>query len=169
VLNMICNKFSYYLLCVIVLCFAIYFIFPSPVIAKPQAPQEKEITIEEFLQQLSSVPFILSRRDPFSKVLPPFEASRSDSLLAMSASVLERYPLGDYQLVAILIGDIYSRALVKIPESGKIMIVREKDKLGNRGGVIKKITKTALLIEENKKNDAGFVDRTEVQLNLQGK
>ena len=126
-----------------------------------------EISIEEFLQQLSSVPFVLNKRDPFSKQLPPFEIAKSESEGSRKFSILERFPLKDYQVVAILVGDVYPRALIRVPAENKILIVREKDHLGNRGGVIKKIQKDNLLVEENKKNEAGFVDHAEVVLGIQ--
>lgn len=140
---------------------------PTALAVVAEKKNDQEITVEEFLQKLSSVPNVLGRRDPFEKQRPPFEFMRPDSQMALNIPILQRFPAQAYQVVAILVGDIYSRGLVRLPDSSKIMIVREKDKLGNRNGVIKKILKDGLIVEETKKNDAGFVDRNEVLLSLQ--
>jgi Tfp pilus assembly protein PilP len=132
---------------------------------------EKEITIEEFLQKLSTVPDVVTRRDPFVKSPPPFtpiQQQASGDEIIPSAPVLERYPLKDYAIVAVLLGDQYPRALIKLPskEQGKVLIVREKDKVGNKGGVITRITKEGLVVLQSVRSPLGFVDKSEVTIRI---
>ncbi|MGZ3719969.1 MAG: hypothetical protein ACXWR1_16640, partial [Bdellovibrionota bacterium] len=140
----------------------------------------KELTIEEFLQSLSTVKEVVQRRDPFAEMMPPFEAPATQSAAedpnapVMSAPILERYPITDYEVVAVLLGDQYPRALLRLPpETGstdrKVVIVKEEDKLGNRKGLIKKITLEGLVVQQAQRSAHGFVDKTEVLLKVGAK
>ncbi len=131
--------------------------------------EEKEITIEEFLQKLSTVPDVVTRRDPFVKAPPPFNVVQvSTDEIVPSAPVLERYPLREYSIVAVLLGDQYPRALVRLPEreKAKVLIVREKDKLGNKGGVITRITKDGVIVLQSQRSPLGFVDKSEITIRI---
>lgn len=127
--------------------------------------EEKEISIEEFLQGLSSIPGVVYRKDPFVEAPPPFEIPKPDESSA-NAPVLERYPAIAYTVVAVLVGEQYPRALIRLPasEGNKVMIVREKDKLGNKHGVITKIAKEGVTVSENQRSPLGFVDKAQVVL-----
>jgi hypothetical protein len=140
----------------------------------------KELTIEEFLQSLSTVKEVVQRRDPFAEMAPPFDnltpQSNGDDPNApvMSAPILERYPITDYEVVAVLLGDQYPRALLRLPgDTGspdrKVVIVKEADKLGNRKGVIAKITLEGLVVQQAQRSAHGFVDKTEVLLKVGAK
>lgn len=134
-----------------------------------EPPAGAELTIEEFLQKLSTVPDVVSRKDPFIQAPPPFEIPKSlDAGINMAAPVLERYPARDYGVVATLLGDQYPRALLRLPqaEKGKVLIVKEKDKLGNRSGVITKITREGIVVLQTQRSSLGFVDKTEVILSV---
>src|ERR1700758_516986 len=80
----------------------------------------KDLTIEEFLQQLSTVQGVVQRKDPFAELEPPFPLNGPSSKSAnvdpdlpnMNAPPLERYPVADYEVVAVLLGDKYPRALM---------------------------------------------------------
>jgi hypothetical protein len=134
----------------------------------------KEISIEDFLQNLSTVPGVVSRKDPFIAAGPPFDVPQSkedeDGGIAMGAPVLERYPVNQYSIVATLTGDQYPRALVRLPESeqSRVLIVREKDKLGNRGGVVAKIHGDGVVVMQSLRSPLGFVDKSEVILPVGG-
>lgn len=133
------------------------------------ADEEKEITIEEFLQKLSTVPDVTTRRDPFVKAPPPFNLVQVNAdEIVPSAPVLERYPLKEYNILAILLGDRYPRALVRLPqrENGKVLIVREKDKLGNKGGIITRISKDGVTVLQSIRSPLGFVDKTEIIMRI---
>jgi hypothetical protein len=147
--------------------FALFLVSALPLWAA--GPPPGEITIEEFLQKLSTVPDVVSRKDPFIQAPPPFEIPKSlDTGINMAAPVLERYPARDYGVVATLLGDQYPRALLRLPqaEKGKVLIVKEKDRLGNRSGVITKITSDGVVVLQTQRSPLGFVDKTEVVLRV---
>jgi hypothetical protein len=127
--------------------------------------EEKDISIEDFLQGLSTVPGVVMRRDPFIAASPPFEAPRPDGS-SLSAPPLERYPVSSYSVVAVLIGEQYPRALLRLPapEGSKVVIVKVGDKLGNKGGTITKMSKEGLTVVQNQRSPLGFVDKTEVKI-----
>lgn len=130
--------------------------------------EDKDVTIEEFLQNLSTVPNVTTRKDPFIEAGPPFDIIQDDSEAFLSAPLLERYPVIQYSIVATLLGDQYPRALVRLPdvEKGKVLIVREKDKLGNKGGIIKKIVREGVVVLQNQRSSLGFVDKAEILLRV---
>ncbi len=130
---------------------------------------EEAVTIEEFLQKLSTVPDVVTRKDPFVAPTAPFEALRSSDV-AINAPVLERYPISQYTVVATLLGDGYPRALIRLPEQekGKVLIVKEKDKLGQNGGVISKILGDGLIVQQSIRTPLGFVEKSEVVLRIGG-
>lgn len=141
------------------------------------------LTIEEYLQNLSTVPGVLSRKDPFVVGDPPFEIPKTPTAEAPkvevsgeapidpNAPVLERYPVKNYSVIAVLIGDQFPRALLRLPEAekSKIVIVKLKDKLGNRGGRIAKVTREGLLIAESIKSPLGHVEKVETLLQIGAK
>lgn len=129
---------------------------------------EREITIEEFLQKLSTVPDVMGRRDPFVKAAPPFNAVVQGDEIIPNAPLLERYPLKEYSVIAVLLGDKYPRALIRLPSRDKsaVLIVREKDKLGNRGGIITRISKDGVTVLQSQRSPLGFVDKSEVLMRV---
>lgn len=146
-------------------------------VAPDTASTGKEVTIEAFLQSLSTIQGVVTRKDPFVEVAPPFEipppesASSDENGPVLGAPLLERYSLAEYIVVAVLLGDKYPRALLKLPgetgkSGGKVVIVKEGDKLGNRKGVIKQVTSEGLIIQQAQRSKHGFVDRTEVLLKV---
>jgi hypothetical protein len=135
---------------------------------------KKEMAIEEFLQSLSSVDGAVVRRDPFMQVPPPFEISAAEDPLdnASSASLLERFPVTDYEVVAILLGDKYPRALIRLPKEAlqqKVVIIKEHDKLGNHLGVVSRITASGVLVRQAQRSKQGFVDMKEILLKVGAK
>ncbi|MGZ3711624.1 MAG: hypothetical protein ACXVBE_07700 [Bdellovibrionota bacterium] len=129
------------------------------------AAEEKEISIEDFLQGLSTVQGVVLRKDPFIQAAPPFETPRLEAGNA-NIPVLERYGVNSYIVVAVLLGEQYPRALIRLPatENNKVVIVKEHDKLGNKGGSIIKIAKEGITVLQNQRSPLGFVDKTEVKI-----
>jgi len=143
--------------------------------------EEKNISVEDYLQSLSTIPQLFGRKDPFQEVGPPYEAPivgqsiipGDDFGPVMGAPVLERYYLADYEVVAVLLGDQYPRALIRLPKEGvspsrKVVIVKEGDKIGNRKGVVAKITAEGLVAQQAKILRNGFVDKKEMLLKVGG-
>jgi Tfp pilus assembly protein PilP len=141
-----------------------FFLFPILVFA---ATDQEVMSIEEFLQKLSTVPDVVTRKDPFVSPTAPFEAMRSTDV-ASNAPVLERYPIAQYTIVATLLGDQYPRALVRLPaqEGSKVLIVKEKDKMGQSGGIISKILSDGLVVQQTIRTPLGFVEKSEVVLRI---
>lgn len=145
----------------------------------PPAAEKREMTIEEFLQSLSTVQGVVTRKDPFVEVGPPFEIPKAEVAVdengpVAGAPLLERYSIAEYEVVAVLLGDQYPRALLRLPKdagggkTAKVVIVREGDKLGNRKGVISRVTAEGLVIQQAMRSKHGFVDKTEVLLKVGG-
>lgn len=146
----------------------LYLFAPMPVFAQAE---EGSVTVEEFLQKLSTVPDIVTRKDPFVEATPPFATTRViDSQVNISAPVMQRYAADTYTVVAVLLYDEYPRALVRLPdiEKNKVVVVREKDKLGNRGGVITRIGTEGVVVVQNQRSSMGFVDKAQVILPVGG-
>lgn len=146
----------------------------APVLAADNAGDA--LTIEEFLQKLSTVPDVVSRKDPFVQPVAPYQVVQSGSGTVegpglSDAPVLERYPVTQYGIVATLLGDQYPRALVRLPdaERGQVLIVKLKDKLGQNGGVISKILKDGVVVLQSQRSPLGFIEKTEVVLGVGGK
>jgi Tfp pilus assembly protein PilP len=145
----------------------------------PGAGGEKDVSIEDYLQQLSTVPGVLQRKDPFADLTPPFAAElanlESDEYANMpnfSAPALERYPITDYEVAAVLLGDKYPRALVRIPggdKEKKVVIIKEGDRIGNHKGAVSKIQLEGIIVTQEVKSARGFVDKGEVLLRVGGK
>jgi hypothetical protein len=138
----------------------------SPSVSAEELALPKEgaaTTIEEYLQSLSTVPNVTNRRDPFIIAAAPFDIPRPVMASGpdMSKPPLQRHPVTEYGVVATLVGDQYPRALIRLPASaggkGSVVIVREKDRLGDQEGVIKKISSEGVLVTLREKNAMGFV------------
>jgi Tfp pilus assembly protein PilP len=129
------------------------------------APQN--ISIEEFLQNLSTVPDVTSRRDPFVPPIAPFLLDIG-TRNKYPTPVLERYPVHEYTVIATLLGNEYPRALVKLPatEKGRVLIVKRGDKLGTDNGVIIKVQKDGLLVRQTQKSPLGVVDTNDIFLRI---
>lgn len=145
----------------------VLFLFSSNSNGEDSTEKEKK-TIEEYLRSIVSAESILAKRDPFVKSTPPFEVPTTEDINAinMSAPVLERYPANKYSVVATLLGDQYPRALLRLPqeEKGRVLIVKEKDKIGNNGGFVTKISKESVVVLESKKTPMGKIVTEEIQL-----
>ena len=137
-----------------------------------QEKEETHISIEEYLQKLSTVQSVMARRDPFIKSGPPFQPPPPPEAdkINMAAPVLERYPSDKYGVVATLLGDRYPRALVRLPteEKSRVLIVKEKDKMGNKGGIISKILKDGIVVSESRKSPLGKLEAKEVVIQVGG-
>ncbi len=149
---------------------AVWIGFAASSSAGADEDQKSELTIEQFLQQLSTVPGVLHRKDPFVKPPPPYQSILeswrvSEAAGGQPASDLERFEVKDYVVQAVLLGDVYNRALVRVPNGkGDVMILRENDRLGNRGGVVTLISAAGLTIIQKSRSRTGVVDSTTIVL-----
>jgi hypothetical protein len=139
-------------------------------VAAPADDEGGGETVEDYLQKLSTIPDVVNRKDPFIQAAAPFTVPKDvlSEGVDMSVPVLERYPVSKYEIVATLLGDQYPRALLRLPkeEKGKVLIVREKDKLGNKGGIITKILKDGVSVVQKTRSPLGFIDKQETMIRV---
>jgi type IV pilus assembly protein PilP len=104
------------------------------------------------------------RRDPFMPLIVREEkkAQRADR------PPLERYNLTEFKLTGIVWGGFGYNAMFEGPD-GKGYFVREGTYIGQNGGVIKKITRDSIVIEEKFKTFTGAKQRKEIIIQLRKK
>jgi Tfp pilus assembly protein PilP len=102
---------------------------------------------------------VLTMRDPFRR-------PRVASGPTVAISDLELHPLHSYLLTGIMTGPNRIRGMVRAPD-GKTHFVSESDKIGNRRGVIKQITPTAVVVQETVVNVLGEEELTVTELKIQ--
>lgn len=127
----------------------------------------EDVSIEEFLQKLSTVPDVTSRRDPFVVPIAPYQLDIGEKNTS-ATPVLERYAIHQYSVVATLLGNEYPRALIKLPktEGERVLIVREKDKLGTNSGVVVAIQKDGIIVRQTQKSPLGVIDTADIFLRI---
>lgn len=140
---------------------------------------EKEMSIESFLQTLSTVPGTVQRRDPFTQVPPPFGEADTTVLVETptgpevnpSLNPLERFPLESYEVVAVLLSD-QPRALVRVPVLSdnervqKVLIVKQHDTLGDKKGIVTKMSKEGITVQQASRVKGKAVDKWDTLLKV---
>lgn len=96
-------------------------------------------------------------RDPFKEPA----VSESPEL----RSDLERFPVTDFKVVAIITGPLRMRAMLVAPD-GKTHYVSEKMKMGVRDGVIARITTKTVVVREKVVNPLGEVEMFDTEIGL---
>src|SRR5690606_27023724 len=111
----------------------------------------------------------LEETSPFSeeslKIRDPFRSP----VVTGGAEVpeLERFSLEQIRLVGIMSGHARKRAMLSLP-NGKTVFVQENTRLGNRNGVIKRISDDKILVSERLINVLGQEEIVETAINLPG-
>lgn len=100
---------------------------------------------------------ILSKRDPFK--MPNIAKGEGPH------SALESFPTEQFKLLGILNGPTQRRAMIAAP-NGRTYFVKEKMAIGQRSGVIKKITDSSILVREKTLNVLGAEENVETVLKL---
>ena len=98
-------------------------------------------------------------RDPFKEPETPVDAS--DEL-----SDLEKYSTPEFKLLGVMSGPVRMRAMIGAP-NGRSYVVSEKMKLGQREGVISRITTRSVIVTEKIVNPLGEVELVDTELNFQ--
>src|SRR6185437_4311903 len=92
---------------------------------------------------------LLTQRDPFKMpVLPQASIPQSE---------LELFPTTQYKLVGVIHGENQLRAMISAP-NGKTYFVKKGVLLGNKKGVIRKITESAVVVREKITNVLGDLE-----------
>lgn len=145
----------------------IYGIFIALAITPPAFGAEENLSIEEFLQKLSTIPDVTTRRDPFVVPIAPYQLDIGEKNNSVTP-VLERYAVHQYTVVATLLGNEYPRALIRLPssEGDRVLIVKEKDKLGTNSGVILDIKKDGIMVRQTQRSPLGVIDTVDIFLRI---
>jgi Tfp pilus assembly protein PilP len=101
---------------------------------------------------------ILKQRDPFKKpiIITEKEGNRSE---------LENFPLEKFKMLGVMTGGKHLTAMVQAP-NGKTYFVTEKMAMGDRKGVIKKITDQQIVVRERVVNVLGIEETVNSTIEL---
>lgn len=127
---------------------------------KPEAPAVAGSEIPE--ETYSYKP--LGRRDPFAPIIVREEKKEQKTALPP----LERYAVAEFKLTGIVWGGFGYNAMLEGPD-GKGYFVRVGTVVGQHRGLVKKITKDSLIVEETFKNYMGATERKEITITLHKK
>lgn len=103
----------------------------------------------------------LSLRDPFRRFTPKANANTDENGLIPE---LERYELDKYRLMGIITGPKKNKALVLSTVDGRMHIVAEKQRIGVKRGVVKKIAPGSVVVEEKVVNLLGQEEKVETAI-----
>ncbi len=144
---------------------------PAAQAPSPQAPPSQAITLSPpresankpvVIDDLSAISKdeLTRLRDPFKRMVTPkmAEAPRTD---------LEAYPIDQFKLIGVLRGLDRPRAMLSGP-NGHTFFVSENQRMGNRKGLIRKITETSLIVREKFVNVIGKEENLDIELKLAG-
>jgi type IV pilus assembly protein PilP len=101
------------------------------------------------------------RRDPFAPIIVKAGTGRDDK----SKPPLERYPVSEFKLAAIVWGGFGYNAMVEGPD-GKGYFLKVGTVMGPNRGVVKRITQSSVIVEETYKSYTGETMRKEIIVEL---
>lgn len=142
---------SFFLLCC---CDLSLFAAPSPSVNEDNTPIAPVMQLQDFL----------NLRDPFRK----FKPKKSPLADEWALPELERFASDSYRLIGVITGTKKNKALITGP-SGKMHIVTENTRIGQRKGYIKRINPSNIVIEEKVINLLGQEEKIETVLEFEDK
>lgn len=102
-------------------------------------------------QQTEAERIVTALRDPFRR---PITKRVVTQLTFVPKTEVERYPVDSFKLTGVVTGLNEQLAMVVAP-NGRTYHVREKMRIGNRGGVVQRITDGAVIVRERIINARG--------------
>lgn len=96
----------------------------------------------------------LESAEELTKLRDPFQQIEIAGQRLVRKTDLEQYPIESFKLVAVLAGLAKYRAMVQAPD-GKTFVVIEGVKIGNKDGLVKKITENSVKVSEKVINVLG--------------
>jgi Tfp pilus assembly protein PilP len=120
--------------------------------APPTSAPAQEVDRASTVKRFSSV------RDPFKKpdsVIPKLDPK----------SELEQFAVDEIKLIGILTGPKQMRAMVRTPD-GKSFVITENMKIGQRNGIVKRITPKAVVVQEKIVNVLGEEEYFEAEISM---
>jgi Tfp pilus assembly protein PilP len=106
----------------------------------------------------SSLDDVLKIRDPFKRPILVTAKGKPKG-------DLELFAVEQFKLVGVITGPSRLRAMVEAP-NGKTYFVSERQKIGQRNGVVRKITPTAILVRETMVNVVGKEEEIDFEIRL---
>jgi Tfp pilus assembly protein PilP len=112
-----------------------------------------------------AVPVSSPITDDVLKVRDPFKRPVLTTSKGKPKGDLELFAVEQFKLVGVITGPMKIRAMVEAP-NGKTYFVSEKQKIGQRNGVVKKITPLAVLVRETMVNVVGREEEIDFEIRL---
>jgi type IV pilus assembly protein PilP len=140
---------------------------PSPTVApKPIAQPASQATLTtEEKKELPAFSYNpQGRPDPFAPLITKEETKAR----AGSRPPLERYSISEFKLTGIVWGGFGYNAMIEGPD-GKGYFVRVGTTIGPNKGIVKRITKDTMEIEEKFKNVLGAIESKQITIKLRQK
>lgn len=99
----------------------------------------------------------------YMNIRDPFKSPEIQSTVQGNVSQLEKYIVTEYKLTGVMTGPNRMRAMIQTPD-GKTHFISEGIKLGNRGGIVKKITTKSIIVRERSVNALGEEEFTTTEI-----
>ena len=135
-----------------------------PASIKPKQQVITQVTPTEQKPQIAYSYSVAGRRDPFFSLI----TKQDVQALIGERPPLERYNITEFKLAGIVWGGFGYNAMLEGPD-GKGYFVRTGTLIGQNKGIVKKITKHTMVIEEKFKTISGETDRKEIVIELRKK
>lgn len=132
----------------------IYLLFMTLLASAQQPTEIKSENSVENKEDALTLQGSLNFRDPFKKFTPKDDGIRTDT------PEIQRYAIESFKLVGVISGTKKNKAMLSGPD-GKLHIVTENLKIGNRKGVVKSIEPGIVKIEEKVLNILGEEEKVE--------
>jgi type IV pilus assembly protein PilP len=126
---------------------------PAQKVAATVAPEEPAPKMPEYVYSPAG------QRDPFEELLQVKKSVAGDSV---PLTPLQKFDLGQFRILGIIIGKGEPRAMVTAP-GGKSFILKKGIKIGKNDGTVTKITPDGIHVEEKYYDFSGAV-RTNPQV-----
>jgi len=143
---------------------------PGPAAAKPAAsPVQKQVSSAKTAADTTTLFDFAAKKDPFkpyaSEPAPTKPVIRVASEKTEDLLPIQRYEVSKFKLSGIIIGLKENTAMVVDP-TGKGYVVKEGMPIGNNNGRITRISRTAIEVTEQFREDNGRVRKRAVILAL---
>ena len=137
---------------------------PAPAkvdIAQPPKPAQTPKPADEPITLETSAKL----RDPFRI---PFAKGAAVAEAGGLIPEVERYSVEDFKLVGVITGTKRNKALVSTPD-GKMHVLTERMRVGNKSGLVTKILPSSVSIQEKALNILGREETIEMRLEFKDK
>jgi Tfp pilus assembly protein PilP len=137
---------------------------PTSVKPKQQMITQGTATVIEIKPQANYSYNAMGRRDPFTPIIVREDRKAQSE----DRPPLERYNINEFKMTGIVWGGFGYNAMLEGPD-GKGYFVHVGAIIGQNKGIVKKITKGSMVIEEKFKTISGETNRKEIILELRKK